>query len=195
MKKSFGGWSTESIIDYTEKFDEVYNDAGQLVLETKQTFAHNEDDGSLPDFEYKYVVRCWDLPQFGSEDNAISVELMMVVLPKYYHADKLKGIMSDYGVDSVDELYTDMCLDYAVRFADEYVDYDEDNDEGFYYVLDNPEVVENLNVCASVLDAMNAMRGFKLDAAWNMIGTNGWDVLRDVLLGEDMIKSTLARYK
>lgn len=195
MAISFGGWSTENVIDYKEKFDVIYDDDGQLILESKEIFSHTDDD-DMPDFEYKYMVRCWDLPRFGSEDNSISIELFMVPLPKYLCEDKTNRIMRDFDVDSVDDIYIDWCLDYCVvRFADEYVDYDEDNDDGYYYILDNEDVVEQLNACASVLDAMDRMRGFHLDAAWNMIGTTGWDVLRDAIMGEDMIKATLNRYK
>lgn len=191
MKRSFGGCSTENFISYKDKFDEVMNDAGEPILESKQTFCHTDDD--LPDFEYKYVVRCWDLPRFGSEQHAISIELFMVALPQYWCEDRIEGVMDYNGVDSIDYVYTDMLLDYSPRLADEYVDYDEENDDGFYHIEENPDAVDMLNACASVLDAINGMRGFYLDRAWNMIGTNGWDALREVLMGEDMIMATLAR--
>ena len=194
MNKSFGGWSADNVIDYTEKFDVVYDDDGQLILESKQTFAHT-DDSELPDFEYKYVVRCLDLPRFGAEDNSISIELLMVVLPKYWCPDKIQRIVNGYGgIDSIDDICIDMLLDYGVQFANEYVGYSEDNEDGYYHITDNNEVVDTLNVCASVFEAMNGMRGFILDRTWNMIGTTGWDVLRDVLLGEDMLKASLARF-
>lgn len=195
MSVSFGNWSTDNVVDYKEKFDVVYDDDGQLILESKETFSHTDDD-ELPDFEYKYMVRCWDLPRFGSENKSISVELLMVVLPNYLCEDKLNRIMRDYDVVSVDDVYIDWCIDdCSVRFADEYVDYDENNDDGYYYILDNADVVERLNACASVFETMDRMRGFSLDKAWNMIGTTGWDVLRDVLTGENMIQATLARYR
>ena len=49
MTVSFGGWSTENVIDYKEKFDVVYDDDGQLILESKDAFSHTDDD--IPDFE------------------------------------------------------------------------------------------------------------------------------------------------
>ena len=103
--------------------------------------------------------------------------------------DELFDLLADGGDD--EELFGDeLELD-----ADSDFDDDEDNDDGYYYILDNEDVVEQLNACASVFNAMNSMRGFHLDRAWNMIGTTGWDVLRDAIMGEDMIKATLNRYR
>jgi hypothetical protein len=39
------------------------------------------------------------------------------------------------------------------------------------------------------------MRGFYLDRPWNMLGTNGWDTLRECIDGSDAILATLDRYK
>jgi len=39
------------------------------------------------------------------------------------------------------------------------------------------------------------MRGFYLDRAWNMIGTTGWDILKECVLGKDAIGASLDRIK
>ena len=195
MIVNFDGWTTEHIIDWKEKFEEEYNDDGQLILVSKETFA-NEKDEDLPAFEYKYVIRCWDLPRFGSEDNSISVELFMTPLPKYYNKETLNRLLSYSGYTSIDDLWFEDYLDgCAVRIADEYINYDENNEEGFYNVLDNEEIVNTLNAIASVLDAVDRFKAFKLDASWNYIGTTGWDTLREILLGEDQIMATINRYE
>lgn len=43
--------------------------------------------------------------------------------------------------------------------------------------------------------AANSTRGFALDKAWNAIGSTGWDLLHDMINGDDFIKRTLNRYK
>ena len=45
-----------------------------------------------------------------------------------------------------------------------------------------------------MIDTMDSFRGFYLDKAWNRIGTQGWDVIRELVHGEDYIHATLARY-
>ena len=195
MKVSFDGWTTENVIDWEEKFEEEYNDDGELILVSKETFT-NEEDEDLPAFEYKYVIRCWDLPRYGSDDNSISVELFMAPLPKYYNKETLNKLIKYFGYESAEDIWFGECIDEcSVKIADEYISYDENDKEGFYDVLDNNEVVNTLNAIASVLNEIDTFKAFKLDAAWNFIGTTGWDTLRETLLGEDRIMASINRYK
>ncbi|MBR2881774.1 MAG: hypothetical protein IKB96_05380 [Prevotella sp.] len=189
---TFANWTPSNIIDWTEKFDEVYNDDGRLVLESKETF--KDSDNYYGEYEYKYAIRCNDLPTLGSDDSSISVELLYVVLPKYWSKTKQEDAMHMYCVSSMDDMWFDDCLEYAIPFGCECIDYDENEyEDGFYNVLENEDVVNCLNIAASVIDGIDSMRGFSLDKTWNRIGNTGWDILDDVMLDKNMIKSALER--
>ena len=189
--KSFGGWEPSQIIDWKEKFEIEYDDDGQLTLVSKETFKHEDDD--IPDFEYKYAIRCWDLYRFGSDEHTISIELFMVVLPQYWCKKKQEELAKQYDYINFDKIWFEDLIEYGVRVGDEYVNYNEDED--YYHILDNTEVVKVINICASVFHAIDKMRGFVLDRVWNMLGTTGWDVLREVLEDKDMILASIDRYK
>jgi hypothetical protein len=40
---------------------------------------------------------------------------------------------------------------------------------------------------------VDSMRGFYLDRQWNQIGTNGWDVLNEMVNGKDYIQASFDR--
>ena len=61
-----------------------------------------------------------------------------------------------------------------------------------YDAVMNPKYDE----AASVVNNMNAMRGFYLDKPWNMIGSTGWDILNELVgNGKDFISAALDRMK
>ena len=60
---------------------------------------------------------------------------------------------------------------------------------------ENEEVMIKLDTCAYISVAVNSIRGFALDKTWNAIGSTGWDLLYDMINGEDFITRTFNRYK
>lgn len=198
--KSFEGWTPTEIINWKEKFDESYNDDGQLTLVSKETFKHEDDD--ILDFEYRYIIKGSDMYALGSGEHTIAIELYMEVLPQYVCKEKLDEILEGYGTTDIEDIWVGDLVDngYGIRFGDEYISYNpKELKDGWYdymyNLLDNEEVNETLNVCASVFEVMDRMRGFSLDRTWNMIGTTGWDTLRELLNGEDKILATINRWK
>lgn len=57
------------------------------------------------------------------------------------------------------------------------------------------KITDKLNDIATVVDTIDAMRGFYLDKAWNRMGTTGWDSLHEMVEGKDAIFATINRYK
>jgi hypothetical protein len=182
--KSFLGYSPltlAQIKDWKEVFEEYYNDDGNLILVSKETFTAEQDE-DIPEFQYKYVIKAFDASAYGSDNKNIYIQLYMVVIP----AD---------GVEEIEEL--EEC---GVEFGHESVTYTNDQLKDtwydyFYDVLDNNEVVEYLNTVATVLPFIDSTRGFYLDQCKNGIGTTGWDFLRSITIGEDWIISSINRMK
>ena len=186
------------IIPYTEKFDVLYDDGGEMKLITKETYS-TEADEDMPEFKYKYVLNCMDLQVFGSEEKSIVIQCLMCPLPEYVNKETLKEI-----TDEVDYYFSDVTSSGVLpNMGDEYINYDPEQipeDENgirwydyYYHLTDNKDFVQVLNVVATILDDVNAFRGFRMDRVWNDIGSTGWDSLRHLLLGEDWIKKSINR--
>lgn len=198
---SFLGYSpaTPQVIGlWKDSFEEIFNDAGQLYLLSKEVYT-SEDDGEIPEFKYKYGIKCTDMRAFSSDESNIVIELLMVILPEYICESTKTRFLESFGTDEVTEfdMMSESCFS-SVRFGSECVNYDPANlpDEWYDYYdnpLDNIELQGMLNVAAAVLRAIDSMRGFFLDNAWNKIGTCGWDTLKEILLGEDQLKASIAR--
>jgi hypothetical protein len=194
-KLSFGGWSTENRKAWNETFEVEYNDDGTLVLVSKEKF--NSDDPDL-NFEYRFVVEAITL-----DDGTINVCLYMVPLPAYWAEERLKSIAESYGYETLskDELINNIYMQDAIQeglgvpFANENVEYDIEKRDEYYDLLDCPQVVEKLDSIASVFSAMNALRGFSLDAPKNRLGTTGWDMLEHILNNADLFQPALDRAK
>lgn len=198
---SFLGYSPatpQAIGSWKDDFEEIFNDAGQLYLLSKEVYA-SEEDGEIPAFKYKYGLKCMDMRAFGSDESNIVIELLMVILPEYICEDTKARFLESFGTDEVTE-FDMMSESYwsSVCFGSEYVNYDPENlPDGwydyYYNPLDNIELQGTLNVAAAVLRAIDSMRGFFLDNAWNRIGTCGWDTLKEITIGKDQLKASIAR--
>ena len=122
----------------------------------------------------------------------ILFELFIVPLAEYLHNNKLKEIADCCGIE-LSEVISNDIIDYGgcpVLERDTI-----HSSKEYYDVTENEEVMVKLNTCAHISVAVNGMRGFALDKAWNAIGSTGWDLLYDMINGEDFIKRTLNRYK
>ncbi|WP_270425457.1 hypothetical protein [Blautia intestinalis] len=186
------------IIPYTEKFDILYDDGGEMKLITKETYS-TEADEDMPEFKYKYVLNCMDLQVFGSEEKSIVIQCLMCPLPEYVNKETLKEITNE-----VDYYFSDATSSGVLpNMGDEYINYDPEQipeDENgnrwydyYYYLTNNKDFVQVLNVAATMIDSMNDLRGWRMDRVWNQIGSTGWDLLRYLLIGENWTKKSINR--
>lgn len=181
--KSFLNFSPHTraqVKNWIEVFDEYYNDDGNLIIVSNETFTSDQDD-DIPAFEYKYVINAFDMSPYGDIDNKIYIELWMVIPPE--NEDEIQEL-EECGVRFGYEVITYDTKD----LKDEWYDY-------FYNLLDNDEVVEYLNTAATVLEFIDSTRGFYIDQSFNMIGTTGWDMLRSILLNENWLSTSINRIK
>lgn len=199
---SFAGWkmgNPKYIIPYKEKFDEEYNDEGQLTLLSKETYKAEADD-DMPAFEYRYLIKAMDLQAFGSDQKTICFRLYMCPLRKYWKPDVLKDLPEDHE----DWFFEDAAdSDIIPYIGEEYLDYTNDDilpDENgnkwydyFYHITDWTKASEMLDMIATILDPMDSTRGHGLDQVWNQLGNTGWDLLEYILNGKDWVNTALSR--
>lgn len=190
MKHEIFGW----VVDHEPKklddlFDCVRDADGEVIYESKQTYEHREEGLN---FDYKFVIRAenaYELTGEPEDENVWHMEMHLVptidsLLPK-----KQKALQDMVGegwepnlIDLIDE-------GSYVQFGFEAVKVDPD--KGYDAVM-NPKYDD----AASVIDNMNAMRGFYLDKPWNMIGSTGWDILNELVgNGKSFITAALDRMK
>ena len=202
---SFAGWrpgSPEQIIPWKGKFDEVYNDAGQLTLLSKEVFKAEADE-DMPAFEYHYIIKAMDMQAFGSDQKAICIRLYMCPLRQYWKPEVLKDLSKDNNEDWFFEDAADS--DILPCIGEEYLDYTDDDvlpDENgnkwydyFYNILNWAKANELFDIIATVLNPMDSTRGHGLDRAWNQLGNTGWDLLEYILNGKDWLSAVIERNK
>ena len=178
------GWQTDQRFDnWSEKFEQLYDNDDETLYVSKEQFHHDEDDGFR--FDYKYVVRFVDYSQYTDSDK-IGYELLMVVIPKSLHKSQIEELAKQFGED-FDRKRIDLRdvidnLSASIVFGSG--------------EIDNWDEVDNeLLKIAHVFDVMDRFRGFSLDKYVNRIGTTGWDVLAHATRGEDLFQPAFDRYK
>ena len=175
MKHEIFGW----VVDHEPKklddlFDCVRDEDDEVIYESKQTYEHREEGLN---FDYKFVIRAenaYELTGEPEDENVWHMEMLLVptidsLLPK-----KQKALQDMVGEDGEPNLIDLIDEGSYVQIGFEAVKVDPA--EGYDAVM-NPKYDE----AASVVDNMNAMRGFYLDKPWNMIGSTGWDILNELV--------------
>lgn len=176
---------------------EVYRDYdGEMVAFSKKTYKHGFDFEDTYKFEYKLCIKAESMASYLAEDeegyNDIHFELFIVPLTKYLNS-KIKNEIADCMCEEEIDLY-----DIVSYGGCPYLDRDcltLDNNADFDCVTENKEVVKMLDACATTCETTNNLRGFYLDRTWNMIGNTGWDLLDNMINGEDYVTKAFDRYK
>jgi hypothetical protein len=191
MIREFGGISTyKEKVDFDKHFEEYYDSDDREVYFSKKTFRH-EEEGYL-DFSYKYAIVVTDVNAYnGEEDAPIVVELMLVPSFNDLTKENKEGLIESggYGDNEISEdwLWMDVLdYSYAVKIGEESIDNPtEDVRDGW---VNSEPIKAILESVVAVYESIDRIRGFYLDRAWNMIGTTGWDTLRNAINGEPLFK-------
>lgn len=198
---TFGNWSTEQEVKgkYKELFEEIYNDDGSLIALSKEAFEHYEPDENENEkiwFKYNLGIKVDSMSSYLNEDeegyDLILFELFIVPLAEYLHNNKLKEIADFCGIELSEVISRDIIDSGECPVLEKDAIH---SSEAYYDVTENEEVMTKLDTCAHISVAANDMRGFALDKAWNAIGSTGWDLLYDMINGENFITRTFNRYK
>lgn len=186
----FGIGFDHEVIKADTLFDTFRDTDDDVIMVSKATYHHKEDNGSL-DFKYKYVLHAKNLYEMTGEDeshNKWALGLDLVPMPKSLVKKERISVASYYDMN-VGELDAFAVHDYGL-----YVPLGEvvvDVSAGFDNVMP-----DKFNEGASVVETINTMRGFYFDRPINRVGTTGWDLLNNwVGDGTDFITATLARHK
>lgn len=197
FKREFGGISTNiEEVDFNKHFEEYYDGDDRVVYFSKKTFRHEEEGLTFSykglTFSYKYAIVVTDVGSCTGDDyDPILVELILV--PDYKDlTEENKENIKDYNGYSDGEIsegwmWMDV-LDYsfAVSMCEESIDNPtEDIRDGWVNSEPIQAILENI---VAVYESVDTFRGFYLDRAWNMVGTTGWDILKNAVLGERLFK-------
>lgn len=191
MKHEIFGVSFEhDVLKADDLFDTIRDSDDEVILASKETYHHKEDDGSL-DFDYKYVMHAENLYELTGEavdENKWGIELQLVPMPKSLLAKELSDTAERYD-ESEDEVEIIDLVDEGKCVGMGYVTVDVS--DGYDKVMP-----AKFDEGASVVETINAMRGFYLDRAWNAVGSTGWDILNSLVgNGKDFISAAFDRLK
>lgn len=162
-------FSMENIKEKTSlNFNEVYDDGNSIIFETEKVFHHIEDG---LDFKYRYryaieTVKCYEATDDIEYKEKIHVAIYMIVDKQSLHSDKIRSLVKSHCIEYEEIIASDLISEgYSVVFAEDIIEED------------------NLDECVlfskHLIPHLDSMRGFYLDKPFNMIGTNGWDLLND----------------
>lgn len=159
----------------------------EIYYETKKTYKHEEDGLN---FEYKYVVRVEDLYELTGDDDykgKVAIDLYLIPSESSMNETVRDRVRQSCGLDDDDDLALSDIISYGLGacLLTEIV-------PNCRYI-DGTKVKGKLSAIANLLDMVDSMRGFYLDRAWNQIGTNGWDVLNEMVNGKDYIQASFDR--
>lgn len=170
-------------------FDCIRDADDEVIFVTKETYEHREDGLN---FDYKFVIsaeNAYELTGEPEDENVWHLEVMLVPTVDSLLPNEQKELQDRVGEDGEPSIIDLIDAGSYVQFGFEAVKVDPD--KGYDAVM-NPKYDE----AASVLDIMNAMRGFYLDKAWNRIGSTGWDILNGLVgNGKSFITAALDRMK
>lgn len=188
---SFAAAQKEELLD---KFDELYNDDGFAIFESKKTY--RSDDEDYKPFDYKLIIRVTALSQFIGEGedghNDAHIELSMCPLPEFL-SEKIAGEIKDStGVDKL-TVYDVAEYGSCPELESDTVVITDDDDA--YNVLDVNVIKEKLDCAATVAETFNSLRGFSLDKPWNLMSNTGWDLLDELIEGVDPIENIIKHLK
>lgn len=163
---SFAGITSHGTFVLNEdKWECIYTD----TYITKQTYEHvetdNENDEDNFSLKYKYLISATDMYDMTGEDddeNMFYVDLHMVPAPESLSLYRLQEVIESCG----DDYLAIKDYGYAIRMGAQKVHRDD---------LDN--VLAAAQMAVPLIDSM---RGFYLDKQINMIGVDGWDMLKYV---------------
>lgn len=176
------------------KFDELYNDDGFAIFESKKIY-HSDDEDYKP-FDYKLIIKATALGQFIGEDedehNDVHIELSMCPLPEFLSEKVADEIKNSTGVDKL-TVYDVVEYGSCPELESDTVAITDDDDA--YNVLDVDIVKEKLDCAATAAETFNSLRGFSLDKPWNLMSNTGWDLLDELIEGVDPIENIVKRLK
>ena len=190
MKYDFAGYDTDITTSWEEKYEELYNEDGSLVLISKETFHYDDPDSDLR-FEYRIAFSCVDMYSRCGEDTAnyVVISLYMVPEPKYW----VDSFASFCGLENIprSELLATLNVQYAIAFRyaipleNDSVHYNLKEYDAPFDVLKCEEAVRKINAAASILDDVNNLRKFSLNAIKNCSEYTNWETLKHALHGTD----------
>ena len=198
MVISFGGWTpTEkrmNEVSFTDIFDTVYEDDGNNVYVTKKEYEYPDGD-EIPPFKYKYLLDVRDIMAYDRETNEIYINLYMVP----YHDEDLQKYAE---TESEEYFFQDAVSNgEAVHFITETIKYNPEDLPSEWYdyhynPMENEDVANMCHTVAAVIDCIDAVDfGKCMDTPLNLLGTTGWDILKEKEFGIDWIHASIARRK
>ena len=193
---NFGAVSFETAqkTELLDKFDELYNDDGFAIFESKKTY-HSDDEDYKP-FDYKLVIRATALGQFIGEGedghNDVHIELSMCPLPEFLSEKTADEIKDSMGVDKL-TVYDIAEYGSCPELESDTIVITDDDDA--YNVLDVNVIKEKLDCAATAAETFNSLRGFSLDKPWNLLSNTGWDLLDEMIEGIDLSENIIKRFK
>lgn len=186
---TFGGLTTTVTGDNEEKeFDEVYNDDGRFFLESCETFEHREEGLN---FDYKYCIsgNVISNEEFLKKYIAI-VELVLVPLPDSLCNKAFEEVLEWCGVELKDiGIHKDIGVyDVCTYFGGVTMGYEPitiDNDKDVYDLMELDEVKKVVKAIEMTYRGIDSLRGFYLDKPLNLIGDDGWGIIKKLVLGDE----------
>lgn len=184
--KSFAGIVPSYIDASLNVFETLFEDE-EIILQSVKTYEHEEDGFN---FKYKYILRIQNyfcssrMVEVEEEVNVYGADLSLMPIVESIDDSYLEKVASCCSEDPENITNYDVFSygGFVTMGATQGVDDYQDEFKGFSEA-DIPAVIA---LVSNVLETIDGMRGFYLDKVFNKINWNGWDVLNEIVNGEEL---------
>ena len=165
-------YGSASCYELPKKFDDLFDTYDcDGMWATKKTYRHSDPGMS---FKYKYSLEAVEF-----EEGKVMTYVKLVMLPESFCKAKRAKLADGYGIEEKDLTVADILaneLAGVVMMESQLFEYDTYDEEDWIGCARFRTLQDTV---ANVLDMLDGMRGFFIDRSQNMIGTTGWDLIKE----------------
>ena len=170
-----------SLIDVESKFnlEREMDDYDDTTFYLSNEVYHHDQDPEFK-FDYQYGIEAYRYKD--EDDQSIHTFYTLYMIPTFSSLSKNRqnDVIESSGVDDPNTMDV---FDYGISLV-----FAREDTIGEY----DKSIMDKI---ASIVDNIDALKGFYLDKAQNRIGTDGWMMLDDYINDVDFAKATLEKYK
>jgi hypothetical protein len=161
-------------------FENIYDTGEDVVFQTTKVYEHIEEGLN---FKYRYLIKVTRVNDDFTNDDPINSDIFgayvyLVLMPDSLNELTRTNICEFCGIE-YDKLECADIIEYGCGVLVAWTNgmLVTDAETNFF---DYEEVSRLVNLVSNVVEHIDMMRGFCLDAPYNALGNTGWDTIKDI---------------
>ena len=160
-------------------FENIYDTGEDVVFQTTKIYEHVEEGLN---FKYRYLIKVTNVNDDPINDAKFGAYVYLVLMPDSFNEITRTNICEFCGVE-YEKLECVDIIEYGCGVLMAWTNGMLVNDAETNF-FDYEEVSKLVNLVSNVVEHIDMMRGFCLDAPYNALGDTGWDTIKDIKIEE-----------